>query len=74
MIHCSTTGICSMENRNPESRKAGRNVISSAIWLAANWFLASTEMKNPSDSTTIMNSAELTASVRNEPRNGTWNQ
>src|SRR5438094_8455706 len=31
-------------------------------------------MKNPSESTTIMNSAELTSRVTNEPRNGTWNQ
>ncbi len=38
-----------MENRNPDNRNAGRNVMSSAIWLAANWFFASTEMKNPSD-------------------------
>ncbi len=60
-----------MANRNPDNRNAGRNVMSNAIWLAASWLLAITETKNPSARTTIMKSAELPASVRNEPRNGT---
>ena len=64
VIHCKTMGIWSIENRNPDNKNAGRKVMMSAAWLAANWFLAATEMKKPSKSTTTRNKAELTVNVR----------
>ena len=49
----------------------GEHVEDEGGWLAANWFLATTEMKNPRQSNAIRNRAELTSSARTVPRKGT---
>ena len=42
-----------MAYMNPESRKAGRNVATIAIWVANNWERATAEMKMPSPSAPV---------------------
>src|SRR5215469_13058240 len=68
-----TIGIWSIGNTNPESRNAGRKLVTSEIWLAASCDLVAAEIQNPSNSTAARKSDVASTISQTEPRNGTPN-
>ncbi len=71
MITWTGTGMFAIANMNPESRNAGRNVETIAIWLASNCPRATVLMRMPCASVPTMNSAAMPKSSGTLPRNGT---
>ena len=73
MIARSGAGITEMANMNPDSRKAGRKVMSIAIWVASSCDRATAEMNIPSPRAPSRKKRERTISRAALPRNGTAN-